>query len=113
MSKLAPYKKENTVSNWTNIIAFSENSNFFVGLRKDGSENSNFLVGLRKDGTVITDFKSGVEPLDLSDWKDIVAIQANDSLVVGKKSDGTFVLGTNDFQLKKNFESIINRYVGG
>ena len=99
MSKLAPYKKENTVSNWTNIIAFSENSNFFVGLRKDG--------------TVITDFKSGVEPLDLSDWKDIVAIQANDFLVVGKRSDGTFVLGTNDFQLKKNFESIINRYVGG
>ena len=99
MSKLAPYKKENTVSNWTNIIAFSE--------------NSNFLVGLRKDRTVITDFKSGVEPLDLSDWKDIVAIQANDSLVVGKKSDGTFVLGANDFQLKKNFESIINRYVGG
>ena len=79
---------EKTVSNWTNIIAFSENFNFFVGLRKDG--------------TVITDFKSGVEPLDLSDWKDIVAIQANDSLVVGKKSDGTFVLGTNDFQLKKN-----------
>ena len=99
MAKLAPYKKENTVSNWTNIIAFCKNSNFFVGLRKDG--------------TVITDFKSGVEPLDLSDWKDIVAIQANDSLVVGKRSDGTFVLGANDFQLKKNFESIINRYVGG
>lgn len=50
----------------------------------------NFLIGLKKDGsvTVIAD-ETGYIPVDIKDWKGIVAIACGESHVVGLCSDGT------------------------
>ena len=50
----------------------------------------NFLIGLKKDGsvTVIAD-ETGNAPVDIKDWKGIVAIACGESHVVGLCSDGT------------------------
>ncbi len=66
---------------WNHLVAFD-----------DGEY---YLAGLKEDGTVITKIKSEDyrinEVFDTSDWKDIVAISAGQSLV-GLKKDGTVVV---------------------
>ena len=45
---------------------------------------------------------------NVSDWTDIVAVKTNYKYTIGKKSDGTFVIATNDTQLEKEFNKVIN-----
>jgi len=50
-------------------------------------------VGLKTDGTVVTvgAYEHGYGQLDVSSWRDIVAISAGRSHIVGLKADGTVV----------------------
>ena len=114
------------VSGWENIIAIDVGRDFTVGLRDDGTiaiagkltaleledrhsfetvdaasldwtgivaicaGSSHNLVGLKSDGTVVA------VGFELSDWKDIVAIDATDSVAIGLKSDGTVIVEIDD-----------------
>ena len=45
---------------------------------------------------------------EVSGWKDITAVHAAKNYTVGKKSDGTYVIATNDSELKESFEKTVN-----
>lgn len=114
------------VSDWENIIAIDVGRDFTVGLRDDGTVaiagkltalgledrhsiktvdaaslgwrdivaicagSSDNLIGLKSDGTAVA------VGFDLSEWKDIVAIDATDYTAVGLKSNGTVIVETDD-----------------
>ena len=114
------------VSDWENIIAIDVGRDFTVGLRDDGTVaiagkltaleledrhsietvdaaslgwtdivaicagSSDNLIGLKSDGTVVA------VGFELSDWKDIVAIDATNYVAVGLKSNGTVIIETDD-----------------
>ncbi len=63
-------------SNWKDIIDLSS----YIG-------TGYYNAGLKKDGTVVTNN----ENMDVSDWKDIVAISAGKNYIAGLKEDGTLV----------------------
>ena len=79
---------------WTGIIAFS-----------GGSSD---LLGLRTDGTVAAVGKNENGQGNVSEWADIAAIQSCGNYSVGKKTDGTFVIATNDEKLAKSFNEVVN-----
>ena len=79
---------------WTGIIAFS-----------GGSSD---LLGLRTDGTVAAVGKNENGQGNVSEWADIAAIQSCGNYSVGKKTDGTFVIATNDEKLAKSFDEVVN-----
>ncbi len=72
------------LSSWTDIVAISS-----------GVFNTH-TVGLKSDGTVVTTYNKSW--FDVSDWKDIVAIDSGYSHIAGLRSDGTVVAtGDNDY----------------
>ena len=79
---------------WTGIIAFS-----------GGSSD---LLGLRTDGTVAAVGKNENGQGNVFEWTDIAAIQSCGNYSVGKKTDGTFVIATNDEKLAKSFDEVVN-----
>ena len=81
------------ISFWTDIISIADSDN---------------TIGLKKDGTVIAEGSNEQGQCNVSDWKNIVAIQTNENFTVGKRTDGTFVLATNDTTLAKNFDKTVN-----
>ena len=68
------------VKNWTNIVDI----NF-------GFCNGN-VVGLRKDGTVVVAGDNTYGQCNVSDWKDIIAVQSGLHYTVGLKKDGSLVV---------------------
>lgn len=70
--------------NWTNIIAIA------AGGGSGDTSTTAYTVALRKDGTVVTTLTGKIEE-EVNSWKDIIAISAGDSHIVGLKSDGTVV----------------------
>lgn len=97
---------------WSNITAIAAGADHIVGLKVDGTvivdgylddataeEISGWtnikavagggrIVGLKEDGTVVV---AGADAPDVSSWRDIKAIAAEEVLVVGLKEDGTVV----------------------
>ena len=83
---------------WTNIIEVSA----------QGTSESDHLVGLNADGTVTATGNNDSGQCEVSGWKDITAVHAAKNYTVGKKSDGTYVIATNDSELKESFEKTVN-----
>lgn len=71
--KISPNWKR--ASDWRDIVA----------VVKSNDDNPDNLVGLKADGTVVTT----VEWLNLSSWKNIVAVATGRAHIVALKSDGT------------------------
>lgn len=67
------------------------------------------LVCLKSDGTVAAKGRNEYGQCNVSDWKDIVAVKTSEKYTIGKKSDGTFVLATNDQALAKTFDAAVNQ----
>lgn len=88
---------DDVFSGQTKIVAFCDNGHYTIGIKKDGTA----VASKSRDENRVP---------DLSDWKNIVAVQANDSFAVGKTVDGSFVMATSDTMLKSNFEEVVNRY---
>ncbi len=83
---------------WSNIIEVSA----------QGTSENDHLVGLNADGTVKATGNNASGQCEVSDWKDITAVHASKNFTVGKKSDGTYVIATNDSKLKESFEKTVN-----
>ena len=97
------YNDYSMLSDWTEVTAISGGSYALAGLRADGSAlfthesgrselmrsltaadvSVGYSVGLRADGAVVS-----TGP-DLSGWKDILAVSAGPSAVLGLRADGT------------------------
>lgn len=70
-------------SDWTDIVDIS--------ISKEDKYQPLYAIGLKKNGTVIAN-------LNVSGWRDIVAVSAGSKHLVGLKSDGTVVAtGDNEF----------------
>ena len=67
------------------------------------------LVCLKSDGTVAAKGSNEYGQCNVSDWKDIVAVKTSENYTIGKKTDGHFVIATNDEKLAKSFGEIINK----
>ncbi len=83
---------------WTNIIEVSA----------QGTSENDHIVGLTADGTVTATGNNDSGQCEVSEWKDITAVHAAKGFTVGKKSDGTYVIATNDSKLKESFEKTVN-----
>ena len=85
------------------------------GTTYDGiTTNSHYLAisngyGLKTDGTVkkLTP-SSQPKKYNVSDWSGITAIDSDQNLMVGKKSDGTFILASGSDTLNRSFDSVVN-----
>ncbi len=62
-----------------------------AAVRETISAGDYHTVGLKSDGTVIAAGRNNFAQCDVSDWTDIVAVEAVGSDTVGLKSDGTVV----------------------
>ncbi len=65
--------------------------------------------GLKTDGTVkkLTSSDNS-KNYEVSDWSGITAIDSDHDFMVGKKSDGTFILASGNDALNRSFISIVN-----
>ena len=62
------------------------------------SAGSQHTVGVKADGTVVAVGHNSYGQCEVSDWKDIVAVEAGPYFTVGLKSDGTVVaVGNNEY----------------
>ena len=66
------------------------------------------MVGLMEDGTVTAVGENGSGECEVSEWRDIVAVQATSGCTVGKRADGTFVIATNNKELERSFNRLVN-----
>lgn len=107
------------VANWTDIVAIDTTLSHIVGLKRDGTVvaagantfgecdvsgwtdivsvvagstagygGSFYTIGLKADGTLVF---AGTNPFGVPNWKDIVKIFTDYTLLVGLKADGTVV----------------------
>ena len=66
---------------WTDIVSVA------IGI---GGENSgSFFAGLKRDGSVVTLTHDDTLSLDVSNWRNIIAISAGTDFLLGLRSDGT------------------------
>lgn len=93
LEEIANHKKD-----WTNIINISAGG----GSSGDIGATS-FTAALKQDGSVVTTLTGEIAE-KVSKWKDIIAISAGDSHIVGLKSDGSVVTT----QTGKSLEEISN-----
>ena len=91
-------------------IMIKKNGTTYDGL----TTNSHYLAvsngyGLKTDGTVkkLTP-SSQPKKYNVSDWSGITAIDSDQNLMVGKKSDGTFILASGSDTLNRSFDSVVN-----
>lgn len=82
-------------SSWKDIVAFDA----YAG---------NYIVAVKKDGTVVAAGENDFGQCNVSDWKDIVAVQTEYDYCIGKKADGTFVITTSNAALAKAFDEAVN-----
>lgn len=85
----------NPVANWTDIVA--------IDCSLGGT-----LVGLKTDGTVVAWSKDGLGELDVSGWRNIVAISVGRGHIVGLKSDGTLVATGNNHSYQCDVHDLQN-----
>ena len=103
------------VSEWTDIVYITVDSDYALGLKNDGtvvyvskfeflrsnvtnwrnivaiSEGYNYTIGLKGDGTVVADGTNTSRQCNVSEWTDIVSVSTGNSHTVGLKRDGTVV----------------------
>lgn len=118
------YTSEHDVSEWRDIVSVSAHGNIHggyrtVGLKYDGTVletgiigsfdfsgwnnivmvavgQSGLTVGLKSDGTVVSASSQHKHILDVTQWREIVAVSAGYAHIVGLKSDGTVVVTSED-----------------
>lgn len=83
---------------WTNIVSLSA----------QGTSEKDHIVGLTADGKVKAAGNNDCGQCEVSGWEDIAAVHTSKNYTVGKKSDGTYLIATNDSALKESFEKIVN-----
>ena len=79
---------------------FSAGFSLTVGLQSDGTviavgdngDNIYKITGISSDGTIVSEKDNSPGPIDVKDWRNIVAVFAVDSRTVGLRSDGTLII---------------------
>lgn len=93
---------DSEIFGWTDIIAVATGHNYSIGLKSDGTvvaerhftesqiESGNFS-GFKPDGSSSSNDYKEYGQCDVSDWRDIIAIDSGHAHTVGLKSDGTVI----------------------
>lgn len=77
---------------WDDLVGFS--------MRYYGDRKGNTFVGLKSDGTVIISGFNKENSYDVSDWTDIVQVEAGLEFILGRTKDGNVrITGINEFNV--------------
>ena len=101
--------KEAAAAGWKSILkeekARRERNKKLAATRKLLSCGDEVIVGLRSDGTVVATGDNSEGQCNVSGWKNIVAVAADEGHTVGLRSDGTVVATGNNSYGKCNTRS--------
>ncbi len=80
---------------WGNIISLS-------------ADPDGHLIGLKRDRTVASIGENSNGRCNISDWGSIAAVKTSTNFTIGKKTDGSFVIATDNSKLMQSFDEVVN-----